>query len=173
MTHFLVPLLASVAIASVAVVVDGFVSSTASTATTRSFQQQNQCSTTELFFGIPKFLEPKNKDDDDDDDENNSNNNNKSSKDPKLENEKKIGLGSLFQLITAGAGAPFLGDFQGVDKETGNFMFSLEANNLVDEDGKSKQTSMPYFESGWVDPKDLEKEEKRKQGGGFKLPWQK
>jgi len=171
MTRFLVPLLLSVGVASVAVVVDGFISTT-STATTRSIQQQQkQCSTTELFFGIPKFLEPKNKDDDDD--ENNSNNNNKSSKDPKLENEKKIGLGSLFQLITAGAGAPFLGDFQGVDKETGNFMFSLEANNLVDEDGKSKQTSMPYFESGWVDPKDLEKEEKRKQGGGFKLPWQK
>ena len=167
MTHFLVPLLVSVVVASVAVDVDGFVSTT-STATTRYFQQQQQqqqCSTTELFFGIPKFLEPKNDDDDE--------NNNKSSKDPMLENEKKIGLGSLFQLITAGAGAPFLGDFQGVDKETGNLMFSLEANNLVDEDGKSKQTSMPYFESGWVDPKDLEKEEKRKQDGGFKLPWQK
>jgi len=85
-------------------------------------------------------------------------------------------LESKVQLITAGAGAPFLGDYQGVDEETGNFMFSLEANNLVDEDGKSKQTSMPYFESGWVDPKDLEKEEKRKQeggGGSFKFPWQK
>jgi hypothetical protein len=165
MTRLLVPLLVSVVVASVAVVVDGFVSTT-STPTTRSFQQQQkQCSTTELFFGIPKFLEPKNDDDNE--------NNNQSSKDPKLENEKKIGLGSLFQLITAGAGAPFLGDFQGVDKETGNFMFSLEANNLVDEDGKSKQTSMPYFESGWVDPKDLAKEEKRKQDGGFKLPWQK
>jgi hypothetical protein len=84
-------------------------------------------------------------------------------------------------------------------------MFSLEANNLTDEDGNSKQTSMPYFESGkdtgccrrkrllfssrghlnshyyvdcldsmigWVDPKDLEKEQKRKEGGGFKFPWQ-
>jgi hypothetical protein len=53
-------------------------------------------------------------------------------------------------------------------------MFSLEANNLVDEKGESKQTKMPYFESGWVDPKDLEREEqrKKKQGsGGFKLPW--
>jgi hypothetical protein len=30
-------------------------------------------------------------------------------------------------------GSPFLGDFEGVDKETGKFMFSLEANNLVDE----------------------------------------
>jgi hypothetical protein len=55
---------------------------------------------TELQFGIPTF-EPK-------DDDN-------SKKDPKLE-EKKIGLGGLVQLITAGLGAPFLGDFQGVDK---------------------------------------------------------
>jgi len=52
----------------------------------------------------------------------------------------------------------------------------LGKQGAVDEDGKSKQTSMPYFESGWVDPKDLEKEEKRKQeggGGSFKFPWQK
>ena len=61
---------------------------------------------------------------------------------------------------------------QGVDKETGKFMFSLEANNLTDEEGNSKQTSMPYFEQGWVDPKDLEKEQQRKEGG-FKFPWQK
>jgi hypothetical protein len=47
--------------------------------------------------------------------------------------EKKIGMSGLFQLITAGMGSPFLGDFEGVDKETGNFMFSLEANNLTDE----------------------------------------
>jgi hypothetical protein len=78
--------------------------------------------------------------------------------------EKKIGLSSVIQLITAGAGAPFLGDFEGVDKETGRFMFSLEANNLVDEDGNSKQTQMPYFESGWVDPDD---------SAGFKWPWEK
>merc|ERR1711957_866375 len=120
---------------------------------------------TELFFGIPTFFQPENDDGGDDDDSNKG-----KSKDPKLE-KKKIGLEGLFQLITAGAGAPFLGDYQGVDEETGNFMFSLEANNLVDEDGKSKQTSMPYFESGWVDPKDLEKEEKRKregEGGSFK-----
>ena len=78
----------------------------------------------------------------------------------------------LVQLVMAGAGAPFLGDFEGVDKETGKFMFSLEANNLVDENGQSKQTSMPYFENGWVDPADLEREEQRKKnGGGFKFPW--
>jgi len=57
----------------------------------------------------------------------------KSKSDDENEEEKKIGLSGLFQLITAGMGSPFLGDFEGVDKETGKFMFSLEANNLVDE----------------------------------------
>jgi len=32
-----------------------------------------------------------------------------------------------------GMGSPFLGDFEGVDKETGKLMFSLEANNFADE----------------------------------------
>jgi hypothetical protein len=49
------------------------------------------------------------------------------------EKKKSIGLSGLIQVITAGMGAPFLGDFEGVDEETGKFMFSLEANNLVDE----------------------------------------
>jgi len=29
------------------------------------------------------------------------------------------------------------------------------------KDGNSKQTAMPYFESGWVDEKDAEKERKK------------
>jgi len=42
------------------------------------------------------------------------------------------------------------------------------------KDGNSKQTAMPYFESGWVDEKDAEKERKKnsknaKKGGKFKL----
>mmetsp|Transcript_1965 Transcript_1965/g.4552 ORF Transcript_1965/g.4552 Transcript_1965/m.4552 type:complete len:147 (-) Transcript_1965:179-619(-) len=82
------------------------------------------------------------------------------------DDDKKIGLSGLAQLITAGMGSPFLGDFEGVEEETGKMMFSLEANNLVDEDGNSKQTSMPFFESGWVDPADLEKERQKKEGGG-------
>ena len=49
-------------------------------------------------------------------------------------------------------------------------MFSLEANNLVDEDGESKQTKMPYFENGWVEEKD---ESESGGEGGFKFPWQK
>ena len=32
--------------------------------------------------------------------------------------------------------------------QDGKMMFSLEANNLVDENGNSKQTQMPYFENG-------------------------
>jgi hypothetical protein len=33
--------------------------------------------------------------------------------------EKKIGAAGLLQLITAGMGAPFLGDYQGVDEVSG------------------------------------------------------
>ena len=47
-------------------------------------------------------------------------------------------------------------------------MFSLEANNLVDENGQSKQTQMPYFENGWVEEKD-----ESAKNGGFKFPWEK
>lgn len=111
--------------------------------------------TSELYFGIPTFGGKDDKKDE-------------SSGESSPVEEKKIGLSGLVQLITAGMGSPFLGDFEGVDEETGNLMFSLEANNLVDEDGNSKQTQMPYFESGWVDEADLEK-----QKNGFKFPWQK
>lgn len=113
-------------------------------------------------FGIPTFGAGKKNEDDEE----------KKKKIQNSEPEKKIGLSGLAQLITAGMGSPFLGDFEGIDKETGKFMFSLEANNLVDEDGKVKQTSMPYFESGWVDEKDLEKERlKKEKGGGFFKLW--
>ena len=68
-----------------------------------------------LYFGIPTFGA-------------------KDDKEPKKDEEgKKIGVSGLVQLITAGMGSPFLGNFEGVDEETGKFMFSLEANNLVDE----------------------------------------
>lgn len=144
--------LAVLALSSVASV-DGFTLPTSvNTQSNGIVNKEGARQTTELYFGIPTFGKK-----DEDEEEN-----------PKLE-KKEVGLKGLVQLITAGAGAPFLGDFQGVDKETGNFMFSLEANNLVDEKGESKQTSMPYFESGWVDPKDLEKEEEKKKKGGFRL----
>ncbi|KAL7472246.1 hypothetical protein ACHAXS_012573 [Conticribra weissflogii] len=108
---------------------------------------------TKLGFGIPSFGGGSKNDDTDD-----------ASEKP----EKKISAGGLLQLITAGMGAPFLGDFEGVDEETGKFMFSLEANNLVDENGESKQTQMPYFENGWVEEKD-----ESENSGGFKFPWSK
>jgi hypothetical protein len=120
---------------------------------TSNLQQRSPMRTsTTLSFGIPSFFTPK----DDSDDKN-------ADKKKPDEPEKKIGLSGVVQLITAGMGAPFLGDFEGVDEETGKFMFSLEANNLVDENGESKQTKMPYFESGWVDENDP----------GFKWPWEK
>ena len=112
-------------------------------------------STTQLNFGIPKAFQPKNDEDKDE---------KKFDALPK----KDLSLSGIVQLVTAGAGAPFLGDFEGVDKETGKFMFSLEANNLVDENGNSKQTQMPHFENGWVDPED-----EKRAAEGFKFPWQK
>lgn len=115
-------------------------------------QQTSTISATRLNFGIPTFGAKPDNDDNDNDDS------------PK--EEKKIGLSGLAQLITAGMGSPFLGDFEGVDEETGKMMFSLEANNLVDETGESKQTKMPYFESGWVDEEEVEKERLRKEKGG-------
>ena len=100
-----------------------------------------------LCFGIPTFQPKGDKDDE----------------------EKKIGMSGFVQLLTAGMGSPFLGEYEGTDEETGKMMFSLEANNLVDENGNSKQTQMPYFESGWVD----EEEEQKRKENGFKFPWQK
>jgi hypothetical protein len=80
--------------------------------------QQRQ--STQLQFGIPTFGAGKDK---------------KEATAPSDSNEpkKKIDLSGLVQLITAGMGSPFLGNFEGVEKDTGKMMFSLEANNLVDE----------------------------------------
>eukprot|EP00979_Chaetoceros_neogracilis_P006825 scaffold1388_cov267-Chaetoceros_neogracile.AAC.62 len=116
--------------------------------------QQRQ--STQLQFGIPTFGAGKDKKE-------------VTAPSDSNEPEKKIDLSGLIQLITAGMGSPFLGNFEGVEKDTGKMMFSLEANNLVDEDGESKQTKMPYFESGWVDEADLEKEKQKKANGGFKF----
>jgi hypothetical protein len=123
---------------------------------TRHYRSSTAATPTALHFGIPSFFTPK------DDGSNSKGGNGKPTE------EKKIGAAGLVQLITAGMGAPFLGDYQGVDEETGKMMFSLEANNLVDEQGRSKQTQMPYFESGWVDPED-----EKRAAEGFKFPWQK
>ena len=75
-------------------------------------------SSSSLYFGIPTF-----------------GGGDKNDEEPEIEGleKKQIGASGFLQLLTAGLGAPFLGDYQGVDKESGKFMFSLEANNLVDE----------------------------------------
>ncbi|GKZ01200.1 hypothetical protein MPSEU_001071400 [Mayamaea pseudoterrestris] len=139
-----------------------------STCTVESFalpttiSSNSQKTLTRLSFGLPSwFTTPESVDE-------NVQSPNDNSKQQSQVPDPKIGWSGVIQLITAGLGAPFLGDYQGIDEETGRFMFTLEANNLVDADGNSKQTSMPYFESGWVDPED----EKRAKEG-FKFPWQK
>eukprot|EP00978_Attheya_sp_CCMP212_P016183 scaffold42202_cov55-Attheya_sp.AAC.4 len=128
---------------------DGFV-----TPRPRSAVTSTQPST--LYFGIPTFGGGPKKDEE------------PAASDPDVP-EKKIDFKGLMQLVTAGMGSPFLGDYEGVDEETGNLMFSLEANNLVDEEGNSKQTQAAYFESGWVSEEDSKKDEDRKKKGGFKL----
>ena len=48
----------------------------------------------------------------------------------KAEDEKKISAGGLFQLITAGMGAPFLGDYQGVsDVSILSYLFECYVHN--------------------------------------------
>ena len=139
----------------------------------RSTRCSSSSSSSQLSFGIPSFLTPQRDEDEDKDKDKNSGakrdaKSKKGGKNLDKGPEKKIGLSGILQVIASGAGAPFLGDFEGVDKETGKFMFSLEANNLVDEKGNPRQTQMPYFENGWVDPED---EARAKEG--FKFPWQK
>ena len=79
-------------------------------------------SSTQLNFVIPTFGAGKDKEDKPE-----------TGKNQEDKPEMKIGLSGIMQLITAGVGSPFLGDFEGIEEETGKMMFSLEANNLVDE----------------------------------------
>lgn len=104
---------------------------------------QSKVTSTQLQFGIPTFGAGKNNDDNDE-------SKNKENAIP----EKKIGLSGLAQLITAGMGSPFLGDFEGVDEETGKFMFSLEANNLVDEVNKCNDFFLYHGSNLWIVLKD-------------------
>ena len=67
---------------------------------------------------------------------------------PKKEAKKGIDFSGLAQLMTMGAGAPMLGDlkktnFNKPEAEGGAALqFELEANNLTDENGESKQVRM-------------------------------
>ncbi len=67
------------------------------------------------------------------------------------ETEKpKLTFGGLIQLITTGAGAPGLGEYERTD-ENGRMFFSLDANNFVDSDGESIQAKAKFFEKGYVE----------------------
>ena len=67
----------------------------------------------------------------------------------KGDEKKKFGIGDLFQLVTMGAGAPSLGEYERTD-ENGRMWFKLDANNFVDADGQSIQTKAKNFERGYV-----------------------
>lgn len=68
----------------------------------------------------------------------------------------KFTIGGLIQLVMMGAGAPSLGEYKRTD-ETGRMIFELEANNLTDKDGTSKQTKAKYFIDGYVEDSATEK----------------
>ena len=67
---------------------------------------------THLAFGIPSFLTPQTPNDND---ESNKKKKDGSKIESKKDDEKSVGLKGLVQLVMAGAGAPFLGDFEGVE----------------------------------------------------------
>lgn len=48
----------------------------------------------------------------------------------------QITFQGLMELVTLGLGAPNLGKFKGVDKETGALQFELESNRFITKDGK-------------------------------------
>ena len=62
----------------------------------------------------------------------------------------------LVDLVALGAGAPNLGKFKGVDKETGALQFELEKNNFKSsKTGKTYNSfdnrDATYFEEGYID----------------------
>ena len=73
------------------------------------------------------------------------------------EEEKKPGITwqGLSELVSLGLGAPNLGKFKGVDKETGTLNFELDSNRFISRDGKEynsfDNSKATYFENGEVD----------------------
>jgi hypothetical protein len=68
----------------------------------------------------------------------------------------KMTFGALIQLVTMGAGAPSLGEYERTD-ENGKMFFKLEANNFADADGNSKQMQAKYFNEGYVEDENSDK----------------
>ena len=73
----------------------------------------------------------------------------------KLLRPAKITLEGLRDLVALGLGAPNLGTFKGVDKDTGAMKFELDENRFITKDGKEygsfDNSKGTYFESGEVD----------------------
>mmetsp|Transcript_1854 Transcript_1854/g.5477 ORF Transcript_1854/g.5477 Transcript_1854/m.5477 type:complete len:134 (+) Transcript_1854:316-717(+) len=67
----------------------------------------------------------------------------------------KISMEGLRDLVALGIGAPNLGTFKGVDKDTGALKFELDENRFVTKDGKEygsfDNSKGTYFEAGEVD----------------------
>mmetsp|Transcript_4991 Transcript_4991/g.14789 ORF Transcript_4991/g.14789 Transcript_4991/m.14789 type:complete len:136 (+) Transcript_4991:157-564(+) len=67
----------------------------------------------------------------------------------------RITMDGLRDLVALGLGAPNLGTFKGVDKDTGALKFELDENRFVTKDGKEygsfDNSKGTYFESGEVD----------------------
>lgn len=94
--------------------------------------------------------------------------------DAKEEPEKpRITWQGLSELVTMGLGAPNLGKFKGVDKDTGTLQFELESNRFIGKDGKEynslDNSKGTYFEYGYVDEsKDVMKQLANFFGGNKK-----
>ena len=100
----------------------------------------------------------------------------------------KLSWDSLKDLIMMGAGAPNLGKFTGVDKDTGTLNFELDANRFIAKNGKEygsfDNSDATYFEEGWVDDdadvmgkffggkKKASSGEADEKSAGFKWPWE-
>ena len=67
----------------------------------------------------------------------------------------RITLEGLRDLVALGLGAPNLGTFKGVDKNTGSLKFELDENRFLTKDGKEytsfDNSKATYFEDGLVD----------------------
>ena len=67
----------------------------------------------------------------------------------------RITLDGLRDLVALGLGAPNLGTFKGVDKDTGTLNFELDENRFITKDGKEygsfDNSKATYFEDGLVD----------------------
>lgn len=67
--------------------------------------------------------------------------------------KKNFTFKDLFTLVSLGAGAPSLGEYEYTD-ENGKMFFKLEANNAYDAEGNSIQSKSKYFIDGYSGNRD-------------------